>query len=85
MLIRDQMDTAFAANQQAQAHSQMNSRAPDGHSGWRSAPVHSSSLADREEMAEEQGWIARMVHLFRSDSLDVQFEVNSDFIILRLI
>lgn len=31
---------------------------------------------DREEMAEEQGWVARMVHLFRSDSLSVQFEVR---------
>lgn len=30
---------------------------------------------EREEMAEEQGWIARMVHLFRAESLDVQFEV----------
>ncbi|GAA6060803.1 hypothetical protein JCM10212_000576 [Sporobolomyces blumeae] len=28
---------------------------------------------DREEMAEEQGWIARMVHLFRADDLDTQF------------
>jgi vacuolar protein sorting-associated protein 35 len=33
-------------------------------------------MFDREEMAEEQGWVARMVHLFRSDSLDVQFEVG---------
>lgn len=32
-------------------------------------------IADREEMAEEQGWVARMVHLFRTDPLDVQFEV----------
>lgn len=31
---------------------------------------------EREEMAEEQGWVARMVHLFRSDALDVQFEVS---------
>lgn len=31
---------------------------------------------DREEMAEEQGWVARMVHLFRAESLDVQFEVR---------
>ncbi|KLO17589.1 vacuolar protein sorting-associated protein 35 [Schizopora paradoxa] len=30
---------------------------------------------DRDEMAEEQGWVARMVHLFRADSLDVQFEL----------
>ncbi len=31
---------------------------------------------EREEMAEEQGWVARMVHLFRADSLSVQFEVS---------
>ena len=31
---------------------------------------------EREELAEEQGWIARMVHLFRSDNLDTQFEVS---------
>ncbi|KAG7446443.1 vacuolar protein sorting-associated protein 35 [Guyanagaster necrorhizus] len=30
---------------------------------------------EREEMAEEQGWVARMVHLFRADSLSVQFEL----------
>ncbi|KAH6917731.1 vacuolar protein sorting-associated protein 35 [Coprinopsis sp. MPI-PUGE-AT-0042] len=30
---------------------------------------------NREEMAEEQGWVARMVHLFRSDSLATQFEL----------
>ncbi|KAL1727632.1 vacuolar protein sorting-associated protein 35 [Schizophyllum commune] len=30
---------------------------------------------EREELAEEQGWIARMVHLFRSDNLDTQFEL----------
>ena len=30
---------------------------------------------DRDEMAEEQGWVARMVHLFRAESLDVQFEL----------
>ena len=31
---------------------------------------------DRDEMAEEQGWVARMVHLFKTDTLDVQFEVS---------
>lgn len=31
---------------------------------------------DWREMAEEQGWVARMVHLFRSDDLGVQFEVS---------
>ncbi|KAF6751299.1 vacuolar protein sorting-associated protein 35 [Ephemerocybe angulata] len=30
---------------------------------------------EREEMAEEQGWVARMVHLFKAESLDVQFEL----------
>lgn len=34
-----------------------------------------SHLHEKEELAEEQGWIARMVHLFRAESLDVQFEV----------
>ncbi|KAF4623926.1 hypothetical protein D9613_001519 [Agrocybe pediades] len=32
-------------------------------------------FVEREEMAEEQGWVARMVHLFRSENLDVQFEI----------
>lgn len=31
---------------------------------------------DAEDLAEEQGWVARMVHLFRSDDLDVQFQVH---------
>ncbi|GAA5956842.1 hypothetical protein JCM8115_003839 [Rhodotorula mucilaginosa] len=30
---------------------------------------------DREEMAEEQGWIARIVHLFRAEDLGVQFSL----------
>lgn len=33
-------------------------------------------FVEREEIAEEQGWIARMVHLFRAESLDVQYEVR---------
>lgn len=32
---------------------------------------------DREEMAEEQGWIARIVHLFRAEDLGVQFSVRA--------
>jgi vacuolar protein sorting-associated protein 35 len=31
---------------------------------------------DIREMAEEQGWVARMVHLFKSDDLATQFEVS---------
>ena len=34
---------------------------------------------DLREMAEEQGWVARMVHLFRNDDLGVQFEVCLSF------
>jgi vacuolar protein sorting-associated protein 35 len=30
---------------------------------------------DFEEMAEEQGWIARAIHLFRSDDLETQFSL----------
>ena len=40
----------------------------------RRGPYHN----EREELAEEQGWVARMIHLFRSDNLDVQFEVCAD-------
>ncbi|KAJ7074424.1 vacuolar protein sorting-associated protein 35 [Mycena amicta] len=36
---------------------------------------HGPYTIEREEMAEEQGWVARMVHLFRAESLDVQFEL----------
>lgn len=51
---------------------QLDTSVPSGQSqGIRRPPYH----ADREEMAEEQGWVARMVHLFRAESLDVQFEV----------
>ena len=32
---------------------------------------------DAREMAEEQGWVARMVHLFRSDDLQTQFDVSA--------
>lgn len=47
-----------------------------------SAPVHPAMSRSRSQqgydqaaMAQEQGWIARMVHLFRSDSLDVQLKL----------
>lgn len=33
--------------------------------------------AEMRELAEEQGWVARMVHLFRNEDLGVQFEVSS--------
>ena len=43
---------------------------------------HGPYSLEREEMAEEQGWVARMVHLFRAESLDVQFEVCAGFFYL---
>lgn len=33
------------------------------------------SAADIEQLAEEQGWVARIVHLFRAEQLDVQYEL----------
>ncbi|ESK84665.1 vacuolar protein sorting-associated protein 35 [Moniliophthora roreri MCA 2997] len=59
---------------------QSDSSAPGGlpsngaHSGMRD-PRKQGSYYEREDMAEEQGWVARMVHLFRAESLDVQFEL----------
>ncbi|KAF8439372.1 vacuolar protein sorting-associated protein 35 [Boletus edulis BED1] len=32
-------------------------------------------VMEKEDVAEEQGWLARMVHLFRAESLGVQFEL----------
>lgn len=37
-------------------------------------------FVEREDLAEEQGWIARMVHLFKAASLDVQFEVGGSLV-----
>lgn len=31
---------------------------------------------EREDLAEEQGWLARMIHLFKAESLATQFEVS---------
>ncbi|KAI0757552.1 vacuolar protein sorting-associated protein 35 [Daedaleopsis nitida] len=61
VLIRDQADAGTGPG----AHNQSLTKDP------RRGPYHH----EREEMAEEQGWVARMVHLFRSDNLDVQFEI----------
>lgn len=30
---------------------------------------------DPADLQEEQGWVARMIHLLKADSLDVQYEV----------
>lgn len=43
--------------------------------GWRGMGRHHMMQYDMEEMAEEQGWIARMIHLFRADELETQFSL----------
>lgn len=40
------------------------------------AGIRARQVVDHKEMAEEQGWVARMVHLFRSEELATQFEVG---------
>ena len=66
VLIRDQQDGIPAG-----ANNALGSQQGGGRDRRGGPYVH-----EKEEMAEEQGWIARMVHLFRADSLDVQFEVR---------
>ena len=68
VLIRDQADATGPAHSQ-----QLSGKDP------RRGPYHH----EREELAEEQGWVARMIHLFRSDNLNVQFEVCGSFIGFR--
>jgi vacuolar protein sorting-associated protein 35 len=62
VLVKDQSDSA-ATNAGSQSNVKDTRR-------------QGSHYLEREEMAEEQGWVARMVHLFRAESLDVQFEVG---------
>lgn len=68
VLVRDNLDSVYPGNV---ASPSVGLGTAPGTGAQRRPPY----MADREEMAEEQGWVARMVHLFRSDSLDVQFEV----------
>jgi len=49
---------------------------PNGQQLPRETRKQEPYFVEREEIAEEQGWIARMVHLFRAESLDVQYEVR---------
>lgn len=55
---------------------QTDSAAPQGSAGVKEIRRQGPYHTEREDLAEEQGWVARMVHLFRADSLDVQFEVR---------
>ena len=72
VLIKDQSDSGVPSTSAAGnlSGSQMNIK---------DVRRHGPYSLEREEMAEEQGWVARMVHLFRAESLDVQFEVCVGF------
>ncbi|KAG6899335.1 hypothetical protein C0993_011123 [Termitomyces sp. T159_Od127] len=63
VLIKDQSDSSVAGTNNSANMNIKDSR--------RQGPYS----VEREEMAEEQGWVARMVHLFRAETLDVQFEL----------
>lgn len=63
VLIKDQSDSGAAPT-------------PNGQQMARDIRRQGPYFMEREEMAEEQGWVARMVHLFRSDDLNIQFEVG---------
>lgn len=47
---------------------------PAGYPGMRGSAAY-----ETEEMAEEQGYIARLIHLFRAEDLDRQFEASPRF------
>ncbi|EGN92708.1 hypothetical protein SERLA73DRAFT_117008 [Serpula lacrymans var. lacrymans S7.3] len=63
VLIKDQSDSAAGSAAASLSGGAKETR--------RQGPYH----LEREDLAEEQGWVARMVHLFRAESLDVQFEL----------
>ncbi|GAA6053750.1 hypothetical protein JCM3770_005099 [Rhodotorula araucariae] len=80
VLVRDQRDRPSSGG--AVPRSSLGVAAPQqrdeglfGAGGYRAAAPGPVGQFDREEMAEEQGWIARVVHLFRADDLGVQFSL----------
>jgi vacuolar protein sorting-associated protein 35 len=59
VLVRDQRDAG----------------APSRPANSRTLSMRTSHGIDSEEVAEEQGWIARMIHLFYADDLDTQYQL----------
>lgn len=81
VLVRDQKDASIGMptqfpGSQGQNNGGVNnsSRMPMGNRGY-SSRGGGGQMQDLQEMAEEQGWIARLVHLFRSDDDEVQFKL----------
>lgn len=66
VLIRDQKDAPVITAAQSPAYGNLRNRKTE------------FASPEQEELAEEQGWLARMVHLLRSDDEDKQFLVNND-------
>lgn len=78
VLVRDQKDASIgmptqfpSANAGVGGGMNNNGRGPMG----RGYSSRGSQVQDLQEMAEEQGWIARLVHLFRSNDDEVQFKL----------
>lgn len=75
VLVKDQRDASigqpmqFGGSQQQRGGLQQPGRGMMRGSSSRGQPC------DLQEMAEEQGWIARLVHLFRSDDDETQFKL----------
>lgn len=83
VLVKDQRDANVGMPMQFGNRGQMNSagrgNGPPGMmrgSSTRGGGLGGQAAYDVEEMAEEQGWIARLVHLFRNDDDDIQFKVS---------
>ena len=62
VLVRDQRDRSIGPGGARPGSTQGNGRGQQ-------------QAFDSEEMAEEQGWVARMVHLFKSDALETQLSL----------
>ncbi|KAG9088275.1 Vacuolar protein sorting-associated protein 35, partial [Ceratobasidium sp. 392] len=62
VLVRDQRDAGAAMG-------------GVGGGGGSAGSIRAGIPVSSEDLAEEQGWVARMVHLFRAEALDVQFEL----------
>ncbi|TFK28349.1 vacuolar protein sorting-associated protein 35 [Coprinopsis marcescibilis] len=88
VLIKDQSDINSNVNLPALPNGQQAANAPPTQTnnltsssstttypGAQASRRQGPFFLEREEMAEEQGWVARMVHLFRADSLSTQFEL----------
>lgn len=67
VLVRDQRDAGAGMGMGA---------GPGGMAGSITGGMGGRPGMSAEDLAEEQGWVARMVHLFRAEALDVQFEVS---------